>query len=157
MDKTFFERVNSLNIAREIDAKCKRTPRLPAYNKSINYETNCVISRVLEVLNFWKESNLIPSMIYITTSSELAGKLVLPSNVELIPIILSTDQYIENKVLGTFTVTTESGDNKSIYIKATTGIAYSSRPSLDYHNTRWILQEIDCNDPDIAHDLAIKL
>ena len=157
MDSTFFERINFINIAAEIDRKCKRLPLLPEVTPGVNYHTNCVISRTNEVLNFWKEANLHPSKVFITASAELHEKLFIPEKLQFIPVTLVVDQYLEDKVLGTFTLKVESEESKAVYIKATTGIAYVDKPSPEYHATRWILQEIDGNAPLMAHNLASKL
>jgi hypothetical protein len=145
------------NIAQRLDLKYKQLPLLPNAELVSHYSTLCIIYRVKELLSFWVEEEIEFDHCVITCSKELSDRTFLPVSLDGVRLNLIVDQYHESVVLGTFTVEIVSNDPKAIFVNNGIGISYQEPVSHSYHQSRWVLQEIDGNSPLISHNIAFLL
>lgn len=144
-------------IAQRLDLKYKQLPLLPNDELAGHYSTLCIIYRVKELLSFWVEEEIEFDHCVITCSKELSERINLPVSLDGVRLNLIVDQYHESDVLGTFTVEIVSNDPRAIFVKNGIGISYQEPVSHYYHQSRWVLQEIDRNSPLVSHNIAYLL
>lgn len=146
-----------VKVANNLKIKFKSLPQLPEFKESKGISSLYVITRVREVIAYWAEEGLTPDGCIITCSKELRGSLSLPLTLEGVLLTLSVDQYSESEAMGTFTLELTSNNPLATFVPNTIGIAYDEPVPTTYHQSRWVLQEIDGNSPLYSHNLALIL
>ena len=146
-----------VKVANNLKIKFKSLPQLPEFKESGNIPSLYVITRVREVIAFWSEEGLKPDSCIITCSKDLGDRLSLPLTLEGVLLTLSVDQYFESEALGTFTLELSSNDPLATFVPNTIGIAHDKPVATTYHQSRWVLQEIDGNSPLYSHNIALIL
>jgi hypothetical protein len=146
-----------VKVANNLKIKLKSLPKLPVFEESQSNPSLYVTTRVLEVIAFWAEEGLTPEGCIITCSKELGDSLSLPLTLEGVLLTLSVDQYSESEAKGTFTLELTSNNSLATFIPNSIGIAYDKPVTSTYHQSRWVLQEIDGNSPLYSHNMALLL
>jgi hypothetical protein len=146
-----------VKVANNLKIKFKSLPQLPEFKESQSISSLYVITRVREVIAYWAEEGLTPDGCIVTCSKELGGSLSLPLEIEGVLLTLSVDQYFESEAMGTFTLELTSNNPLATFIPNTIGIAYDEPITTTYHQSRWVLQEIDGNSPLYSHNMALLI
>jgi hypothetical protein len=146
-----------VKVANNLKIKFKSLPQLPEFKESQSISSLYVITRVREVIAYWAEEGLTPDGCIVTCSKELGGSLSLPFTIEGVLLTLSVDQYFESEAMGTFTLELTSNNPLATFIPNTIGIAYDEPITTTYHQSRWVLQEIDGNSPLYSHNMALLI
>jgi hypothetical protein len=146
-----------VKVANNLKIKFKSLPQLPEFKESQSISSLYVITRVREVIAYWAEEGLTPDGCIVTCSKELGGSLSLPLKIEGVLLTLSVDQYFESEAMGTFTLELTSNNPLATFIPNTIGIAYDEPITTTYHQSRWVLQEIDGNSPLYSHNMALLI
>jgi len=148
------------DIAVTVGISCRKVSTLPSKDKPTYLDY--LKTRIDEVISIWRKEGLEPEYLTVLAASALIKEFSILYSHQGIPIdyvinplatMLSIDSFDE----GTFTLEFTANHPASTWIKPALGIAYSSKVDYTTHHTRWILQEIDGIDPDIAQTIAEKI